>query len=234
VAAVAPLEGRVAVVTGASRGIGAASAAALGALGARVVRVSRSLAPRADARGEDVPCDLTDPKALTKLAAGILARHGSPDVVVSNAGAFVMRPLELTTDAEIDEQLGINLRAAFGVARAFLPAMARAGRGTFIHVGSIADHVGFPGNAAYSASKYGLRGLHESLAAEFRGTGVRLSLVSPGPTDTDVWTPIDPDARPDLPDRAAMLRPADVAEAIAFVATRPANVQVDWLQLGPA
>jgi len=234
VAAVAPLEGQTAVVTGASRGIGAAAAAALGALGARVVRVARTLVPRADGRGEDVPCDLTDPKALTKLAAGILARHGSPDILVSNAGAFVMRPLELTTDAEIDEQLGINLRAAFGVARAFLPAMGRAGRGSFIHVGSIADHVGFPGNAAYAASKYGLRGLHETLAAEFRGTGVRLTLVSPGPTDTDVWTPIDPDARPDLPDRVQMLRPADVADAIAFVATRPANVQVDWLQLGPA
>ena len=233
-AAVAPLEGQTAVVTGASRGIGAAAAVALGALGARVVRVARTLAPRADGRGEDVPCDLTDPKARAKLAAGILARHGPPDILVSNAGAFLMRPLELTTDADIDEQLGINLRAAFGVARAFLPAMARAGRGTFIHVGSVADHVGFPGNAAYAASKYGLRGLHETLAAEFRGTGVRLTLVSPGPTDTDVWTPIDPDARPDLPDRAAMLRPADVADAITFVATRPAAVQVHWLQLGLA
>jgi NAD(P)-dependent dehydrogenase (short-subunit alcohol dehydrogenase family) len=234
VAALSALEGRTAVVTGASRGIGAATAAALQDLGARVVRVARTLAPRAGADGEDVPCDLTDPKALAKLAAGILARHGAPDIVVSNAGAFVFKPLEHTTDTDIDEQLGLNLRAAFGVARAFLPSMARAGRGTYIHVGSVADHVGFPGNAAYAASKYGLRGLHESLAAEYRGRGVRLALVSPGPTDTDVWTPVDPDARPDLPNRAQMLRPSDVAEAIAFVATRPAGVQVDWLQLGPA
>jgi NAD(P)-dependent dehydrogenase (short-subunit alcohol dehydrogenase family) len=233
VAALGPLAERTAVVTGASRGIGAATAVALGALGARVVRVSRTLVPRADDRGEDIPCDLTDAKALTKLTAGILARHGAPDIVVSNAGAFVMRQFELTTDAEIDEQLAVNLRAAFGLARALLPSMARAGRGTFIHLGSVADHVGFPGNAAYAASKYGLRGLHESLAAEYRGSGVRLTLVSPGPTDTDVWTPFDPDARPDLPNRADMLRAVDVAEAIAFVATRPARVQVDWLQLGP-
>ncbi|MFL5507140.1 MAG: SDR family oxidoreductase [Gemmatimonadales bacterium] len=232
-AAVGPLAERTAVVTGASRGIGAAAATALVGLGARVVRVARTLVPHADAQGEDVPCDLTDAKALAKLAAGILARHGAPDIVVSNAGAFVMRPLEHTTDEQIDEQIAVNLRAAFGVARAFLPSMARAGRGTFIHLGSVADHVGFPGNAAYAASKFGLRGLHEALAAEYRGRGVRLTLVSPGPTDTDVWTPIDPDARPDLPNRAQMMRPGDVADAIAFVATRPPQVQVDWLQLGP-
>jgi NAD(P)-dependent dehydrogenase (short-subunit alcohol dehydrogenase family) len=229
-----PLAGRVAVVTGASRGIGAATAEALGALGARVVRVARSLAPRSDARGEDVPCDLTDARAWDAAAAGILARHGAPDVVVSNAGAFVMRPLEHTTDADVDAQLAVNLRAPFAVARALLPPMRRAGRGLLIHVGSIADHVGFPGNAAYSASKYGLRGLHEALAAEYRGTGVRLALVSPGPTDTAVWDPIDPDRQPGLPSRAEMLRPADVAEAIAFVATRPPHVHVDWLRLGPA
>jgi NAD(P)-dependent dehydrogenase (short-subunit alcohol dehydrogenase family) len=233
-AGVGPLEGRTAVVTGASRGIGAATAAALGGLGARVVRIARTLAPRSADDGEDVPCDLTDPRALAKLAAGLLARHGVPDIVVSNAGTFVLKPLEFTSDADIDQQLAVNLRAAFGVARAFLPSMVRARRGLFIHVGSVADHVGFPGNAAYAASKYGLRGLHESLAAECRGSGVRLTLVSPGPTDTEVWTPVDPDSRPDLPNRAQMLRPADVAEAIAFVATRPAHVQVDWLQVGPA
>jgi NAD(P)-dependent dehydrogenase (short-subunit alcohol dehydrogenase family) len=233
-AGVGPLEGRTAIVTGASRGIGAATAAALAGLGARVVRVARTLAPRSAEDGEDVPCDLTDPKALAKLAAGLLARHGIPDIVVSNAGTFVPKLLEFTSDADIDQQLAVNLRAAFGVARAFLPSMVRARRGLFIHVGSVADHVGFPGNAAYAASKYGLRGLHESLAAECRGSGVRLALVSPGPTDTDVWTPVDPDSRPDLPNRAQMLRPEDVAEAIAFVATRPAHVQVDWLQVGPA
>ncbi|HEX5632512.1 MAG TPA: SDR family oxidoreductase, partial [Gemmatimonadales bacterium] len=200
----------------------------------RGVRVARTLQPRSDATGEDVPCDLPAARGWSNAAAGILARHGAPDVVVSNAGAFVMRPLELTTDADIDAQLAVNLRAAFGVARAFLPAMQRAGRGVFIHLGSVADHIGFPGNAAYAASKYGLRGLHEALAAEYRGSGVRLTLVSPGPTDTDVWGPIDPDRHPGLPARSEMLRPADVADAIAFVATRPPNVHVDWLRLGPA
>ena len=121
---------------------------------------------------------------------------------------------------------------AFLLAREVLPAMASAG-GLFVSIGSVADHVGFPENAAYAAAKYGLRGMHETLLAEYRGSRVRLTLVSPGPTDTGIWDPFDPDARPGFPRRSAMLRPADVADAVLFVATRPTHVQVDWLRLGP-
>ncbi|HYC32412.1 MAG TPA: SDR family oxidoreductase, partial [Gemmatimonadales bacterium] len=151
-----------------------------------------------------------------------------------NAGGFLLRRLEDTTVAELDAQLAVSLRGAFLVARAFLPPMRTAGRGSFVSVGSVADHVGFPENAAYAAAKYGLRGLHETLAAEFRGTGVRLTLVSPGPTDTAIWDPYDPDHRPGFPSRAAMLRPEDVADAIVFAASRPAGVHIDWIRLGPA
>ena len=154
-------------------------------------------------------------------------------IVVHNAGGFLLKRLADTTPAEFDEQVRVNLRAAFLVARELLPAMAALGRGTYVSVGSVADHVGFPENAAYAAAKYGLRGLHETLVAEYRGTGVRLTLVSPGPTDTAIWDPFDPDHRPGFPARAAMLRPSDVADAILFVATRPPSVQVDWLRLGP-
>ena len=226
------LAGRLALVTGASRGIGAATADLLRATGARVVRVSRSLRP--DPEFIDLPADLTDPMQVEALAVR-LDGVGVPDVVVSNAGGFLLRSLAETSVAEFDGQLAINLRAPFAVARALLPRMRAAGRGgSYITVGSVADHVGFPENAAYAASKYGLRGLHETLLEEFRGSGVRLTLVSPGPTDTAIWDPIDPDRREGLPSRAAMLRPTDVAEAILFVATRPPNVLVDWLRLGPA
>ena len=226
-----PLAGRVALVTGASRGIGAATADALQAAGARVIRVARSLPP---ANGSvNVPADLTDPGQVEALAERVRREVGPPDVVISNAGGFLLRRLEDTSIAEFDAQLAINLRAAFALARAFLPMLRSAGRGSFITVGSVADHVGFPENAAYAASKYGLRGLHETLLAEYRGTGVRLTLVSPGPTDTAVWGPYDPDRREGFPPRAAMLRPADVAEAVMFVATRPPHVLIDWLRLGP-
>jgi NAD(P)-dependent dehydrogenase (short-subunit alcohol dehydrogenase family) len=228
---VTALAGRVALVTGASRGIGAATAEALRAAGARVVRVARSLTPGGDFL--DLAADLTDEAQVEALADRVRGDVGLPDLVVSNAGGFLLRPLEQTTMADFDAQVAINLRAAFAVARAFLPMLRDAGRGTFITVGSVADHVGFPENAAYAASKYGLRGLHETLLAEFRGTGVRLTLISPGPTDTDIWAPFDPDRREGFPRRAEMLRPADVADAVLFVATRPPHVLVDWLRLGP-
>jgi NAD(P)-dependent dehydrogenase (short-subunit alcohol dehydrogenase family) len=221
-------------VTGASRGIGAAVAGLLAEEGARVIRVARTLARQSRDRVEDIPCDLTDGSQVSRLAAGLIQAGGPPDIVVSNAGAFLLKPIETTDDAELEGQLAINLRAPFALARAFLPAMSRRGEGSFITVGSVADHVGYPENAAYAASKYGLRGLHETLLQEYRGSGVRLTLVSPGPTDTAAWDPVDPDRREGFIPRSGMLRPSDVAEAVLFVATRPAHVLIDWLRLGPA
>jgi NAD(P)-dependent dehydrogenase (short-subunit alcohol dehydrogenase family) len=230
---VSRLARQVALVTGASRGIGAAVADALAGEGAQVIRVARSLKDGARGKFEDIRCDLTDPVQVEQLGARVLQQHGPPAIVVSNAGAFLLRPLESTGSDELERQLAVNIRAPFAVAKAFLPPMRDAGKGTFITVGSVADHVAFPENVAYAASKYGLRGLHETLVAEFRGTGIRLTLVSPGATDTSVWDPIDPDHREGFIPRAGMLRPVDVADAILFVATRPVHVHIDWLRLGP-
>jgi NAD(P)-dependent dehydrogenase (short-subunit alcohol dehydrogenase family) len=198
-----------------------------------VVRVARGFAAGEHAGFLDLRCDLTEPAQVAAMAERVLDEVGTPDVVVHAAGAFLLRTLEATEPAEFDQQLAANLRAPFAVARAFLPPMRRAGRGVLCLVGSVADHVGFPENAAYAASKFGLRGLHETLLAEYRGSGVRLTLISPGPTDTALWDPFDPDNRPGFVRRADMLRPADVADAVLFVATRPPHVHVDWLRLGP-
>jgi NAD(P)-dependent dehydrogenase (short-subunit alcohol dehydrogenase family) len=227
------LAGQVALVTGASRGIGAAVATALVGEGAHVIRVARTLPEGSGDRLQDVPADLTDPDQVSRLASRVIAQHGPPHIVVSNAGAFLLRPIETTDAADLERQLAVNIKAPFYVAQAFLPVMREAGRGAFISVGSVADHVGFPENAAYATSKYGLRGLHETLSAEYRGTGVRLTLVSPGPTDTAMWDSVDPDRREGFIRRADMLRPVDVADAILFVATRPPHVLIDWLRLGP-
>jgi 3-oxoacyl-[acyl-carrier protein] reductase len=231
---VSVLAGRLALVTGASRGIGAATAGALAGAGCRVVRVARSFPGVGQGAFHDVVSDLSDAAQVAALPARIARELGPPDIIVNNAGSFLLRPLEQTTIDEFDTRIGINLRAPFALARAFLPVLRAAGRGCFISVGSVADHSGLPENAAYAASKYGLRGLHETLLAEYRGTGVRLTLVSPGATDTGLWDEADPDHREGFPRRAQMLRPADVAEAILFVATRPPNVLIDWLRLEPA
>jgi NAD(P)-dependent dehydrogenase (short-subunit alcohol dehydrogenase family) len=231
---VTPPAGRLALVTGASRGIGAAVARALLVSGARVVRVARTLSAIRGGPFLDLPCDLTDTGQVERLAERVLDTEGAPTVVVNNAGGFLLRRLEETTPAEFEDQIAVNLKASFLLARAFLPAMRAAGGGIFISIGSVADHTGFPENAAYAASKYGLRGLHETLAAEYRSTGVRLTLVSPGATDTTIWDPFDPERRPGFTPREAMLRPEDVADAVLFAATRPEHVQVDWIRLQPS
>jgi NAD(P)-dependent dehydrogenase (short-subunit alcohol dehydrogenase family) len=230
----ATLAGQIAVVTGASRGIGGAIADALEGAGARVVRAARTLAPGQASARLAVPCDVTDPAQVDALAAATRRVFGVPDLVINAAGVFLLRPLPSTSPAELEAQLAVNLRAPFLLARVFLPAMRERGRGRFITLGSVADHRAFPENAAYAASKYAMRGVHEVLREELRGSGVLCTLVSPGPTDTATWDPYDPDRRPGFVPRAKMLRPGDVADAVLWVASRPAHVDVDWLRIGPA
>jgi NADP-dependent 3-hydroxy acid dehydrogenase YdfG len=109
--------------------------------------------------------------------------------------------------------------------------MRAAGTGHIVTIGSIADRATFPGNGAYAASKYGLRALHEVLRAELRGSGIRASLVSPGPVDTDLWNPIDPDRQPGFTPRAQMLEPDAVAEAVLFVVCSRPDLNVDELRV---
>jgi NAD(P)-dependent dehydrogenase (short-subunit alcohol dehydrogenase family) len=171
------LAGRLAVVTGASRGIGLAAAQALAAEGATVVRLARSLKDGSRDRFRDVACDLTQAAEVVRASTRILGDWGTPNILVNNAGAFLLKAFDATDPAELDQQLAANLKAPFLVAQGFLPAMSGAGDGLVVTIGSVSDHHAYPENAAYAASKYGLRGLHETLAAEYRGTGVRFTLI---------------------------------------------------------
>ena len=228
-----PLAGRLALVTGGSKGIGAAIAEALRVDGASVIRAARTIAPDAPPGERHVICDLASDAGVAALAAEV-ARQGVPDLVVSSAGGFALGRLEDVPVETLDQLYRVNLRAPYELARRFLPLMRARGHGRHILIGSIADHLAIPGNGAYTATKFGARGLHEVLREELRGSGVLATLVSPGPVDTPLWDPIDPDHRPDLPSRAAMLRPDDVAAAVRWIASRPRHVDVPWLQLGPA
>ena len=228
-----PLFGRTAVVTGASRGIGLAVAEELRAAGAHVVRLARSLSDAEGERRTDLRCDVTDPAAVTRAAGRVLDARGAPDVLVNAAGVFLVAPLAETTPDQFGAQLAGNLVAPFLVLRTLLPAMTARGRGLIVTVGSVADHQAFAGNAAYGAAKAGLRALHEVLLRELRGSGVRATLVSPGPVDTAIWDPVDPDGRPGFTKRAQMLKPEDVAEAVLFVATRRDGVAIPELHIVP-
>jgi NADP-dependent 3-hydroxy acid dehydrogenase YdfG len=233
------LDGRWAVVTGASRGIGAEVARRLVADGARVALVARSRdaleSLARDLGGGDaipVPSDLGDPGALERASRRILElAGGAPDIVVNNAGAFSIAPAHEASVDVFRQTLETNLTAPFALVRAVLPGMLARGSGHLVTLGSIADRAVFPGNAAYAASKHGLRALHEVLRAELRGSGVRASLVSPGPVDTELWDPIDPDRQPGFTPRARMLTPADVADAVRWVLLAPVTVNVDELRL---
>jgi NAD(P)-dependent dehydrogenase (short-subunit alcohol dehydrogenase family) len=231
---VTALAGRLAVVTGASRGIGLAVAEALAGTGARVVRLARTLSEGRHGAFVDLPCDLSRASEITAAAGRILAEHGTPAVVVQNAGLWLLAPFETTPLEDLDRLLALNVRAPFLLAQQLVPAMAAARGGLHVAIGSVCDHRAVPGNSAYTASKFGLRGLHESLVAEYRGSGVRCTLISPASTDTTIWDPVDPDTRAGFLRRAQMLRPGDVAEAVLFVATRPPHTEIEWLHLAPS
>jgi NADP-dependent 3-hydroxy acid dehydrogenase YdfG len=115
--------------------------------------------------------------------------------------------------------------------RAFLPAMLERGSGHIVTLGSIAGRQAFPSNGAYSASKFGVRGLHAVLDQELRGTGVRSTLVEPAATDTPLWDAIDRTANPGLPERTAMLDAEAVADAVLFAVTRPERTAIHSISL---
>jgi NADP-dependent 3-hydroxy acid dehydrogenase YdfG len=228
-----PLTGKLALVAGASRGIGLAVADELRAAGAHVVRLARSLGDGSAERQTDLRCDVSDAHQVDAAVRRVLKEHGVPDVVVNSAGVFYLKPLDQTTTADFAQSVAVNLAGPFLVARAVLPHLRTRRAGHLVTIGSIADHRALPGNAAYAAAKFGVRGLHEVIAAELAGSGVRTTLVSPGPVDTEMWDPVDPDNQPGFTRRADMLRAEDVAEAVLFAVTRPPRVDVTEIRVMP-
>jgi NAD(P)-dependent dehydrogenase (short-subunit alcohol dehydrogenase family) len=229
------LTGKRAVVTGASRGIGLAVARRFSGAGAQVALVARGVAGL-EAAAEEVggvafPADLADEHAVRRLADGLgeLWGGGAPDIVVNAAGLFALAPLAETDPAIFDSIVAVNLRAPFLLIRHFLPGMLERGSGHLVTVGSVAGRHAFPANGAYSASKFGVRGLHAVLDTELRGSGVRATLVEPAATDTPLWDAIDFDSNPGLPPRSAMLSAEAVADAILYAVTRPPEVALRTL-----
>ncbi len=219
------LNGRVAVVTGASRGIGAATAAAVAAAGAHVVLAARSgaaldrLAGRirdAGGRATPVPTDVSDEAGVGRLF-GQVERIGQLGALVCSAAVLTPAPFAQTTLAMWDETLGVNLTGTFLCCRAALPAMALAGEGRIVNIASLSGMYAtekFPGLAAYNVSKYGVIGLTEAIAVEGREHGISAICLSPGAVDTEMLRRANPALRPGL-------TPEDVAELIVALLDSP-------------
>jgi NAD(P)-dependent dehydrogenase (short-subunit alcohol dehydrogenase family) len=225
-----PLAGRTALVTGASRGIGAATALALDAAGARVALSARheasleAVATELRQNPVVLPADLADPDAPAQLALAALAALGSVDVLVNNA-AMAARLDTVDTDvALIDELLAVNVRAPLLLIAALVPSMIERGSASVINLSSVSALVGTPRRAAYAASKGALDAATRSLAIELGPKGIRVNAVAPGVVDTALWERNK--AVPGVVEQIEALtplrrwaQPVDIADAVVFLAT---------------
>lgn len=230
------LAGQVAVVTGAGRGIGAAIALKLSNLGATTVLCGRSRAAldssaqaiaKSGGKAEVVACDVTSLSSVEEAARRVESSFGRLDVLVNNAGVGGFGgPLHQLSPESWDQILNTNLRGVYYMTRAFAPMMIRAGSGHIINISSLAGKNALPNGAAYAASKWGLNGLTYSMAEELRGHNIRVAVICPGSTNTD----LSPHAGKDP---AKMLQPEDVAHAVAMLVTQSPQSFVSEVLLRP-
>jgi len=230
------LDHKVAVVTGAGRGIGAAIARKLAELGAAVVvcgRTRGAIETTAEAisksgfKAEAVECDVMDLRSVESLARHIDSNFGHLDVLVNNAGiGSFSSPLHTLPPEAWDKVLNTNLRGVYYCIRSFAPLMIRSGGGHIVNISSLAGKNPLPNGAAYAASKWGLNGLSYSVAEELRGQNIRVSVVCPGSTNTDL-------SPHEGKNTAKMLQPGDVAHVVEMLVTQQPQSFVSEVLLRP-
>ena len=230
------LDGKVAIVTGASRGIGRAVARAMAREGAAVVLAARTRAEIASVASEikdaggralAVSTDVTSERDVVVLVDQALGELERVDILVNAAGAASFGPVADAKTDQWDAMLAVNLRAVMVCCRAVLPAMSRQGSGTILNVASIVVTRAIPGAAAYAATKAGVVAFSRVLAEELR-PAIRVGVLTPGAVDTPLW-----DSIPNPPDRTRMLRPADVARCAVLMAALPTGASVEDLTVMP-
>lgn len=225
------LDGRVAVITGGSRGLGKAIATSLTCAGARIALVARDTEAlhavaehirESGGEAEAFQADVTDEEQVRRIEAAVLARFGHVDILVNNAGMNIRKPLEEFSLDEWEMVLRTNLTSAFLMCRSLVPQMKGRGYGRIINLTSIMSHISLPGRAAYSASKFGLLGLTKALALELAQEGITVVAVSPGPFATEMNTPLieDPEMNQRFTSRIPVGRwgnPQEVGELVRYL-----------------
>jgi NAD(P)-dependent dehydrogenase (short-subunit alcohol dehydrogenase family) len=192
-----PLDGRVAVITGASRGLGRAMAIELGAAGAKLALVGRDRAKLDETAAEAAKpgteaavfiADVTDEAQVRALEQAVRERFGKVDILINNAGMNIRKPLVEYTLDEWNTVLDTNLTSVFLVCRSFIPMMRGRGYGRILNLASMMSHISLPGRTAYSASKAALLGVTRALAQELADDGITVVAISPGPFATEINT----------------------------------------------
>jgi 3-oxoacyl-[acyl-carrier protein] reductase len=217
------LQGKVALVTGAGRGIGKAIAVSLAKSGCRLILVARTRQQLDDVArtiGSDavvIPTDLTRDDELERLAEQSSETWGNVDILINNAGWGKRAPVIRANVEDWDQTLRLNLRAPMILAQKLLPAMVAKGEGAVINIGSVSGKTGEANGAAYSASKFGLIGFTQSLYEEVREHGIKVAVILPGFVDT----PLIPPNR--QLDRTKMIQADDIAQAVHYVLTSSAT-----------
>jgi 3-oxoacyl-[acyl-carrier protein] reductase len=226
------IAGRVAFVTGGSRGIGAAISRSLAGAGARVAVASR----RGDDLGLDgalgVRCDVRDPDSVASAVAATVEHLGGIDIAVINAGVGAYGPILDLPAEHLDEMIAVNVLGAIHTVRATLPHLLKSDAADLVTIASEAGRRGLPLEAVYCASKFAQVGLTAALDHELRERGIRCTNVCPGGVATDFA--MGRGRTPDMPALAGMMRPEDVAEAVLFVVTRPRTHRILEVAFRPA
>ena len=233
--------GRVAVITGASSGIGAATARALAADGYRVALLARRL-DRIDSLADElgngavaIQADVTDREQIVAAAQRVKDELGGADVLVNNAGNMLLAPFSSEQRADYRAMVEVNLLGAITATEVFLDQL-KDGGGDLVNISSVAGRVAGPGSGAYSATKWGVNGWSESLRQELL-PDVRVTLIEPGVVDTELPTHITHEATRQAVQQgydAATVKPEEVAEVIAFVLARPRHLAINEVLLRPA
>jgi NADP-dependent 3-hydroxy acid dehydrogenase YdfG len=218
------LEGKVAVITGASRGIGASVARMLDAQGVKLGLASRSGDDLGIADAVAQPCDVRNVEQVNAIVNATAERFGRLDILVANAGVGSYGPfLELKPD-HLEEMIDVNLKGTLYLVRAGLPHLLERGEGDIITLASEAGRRGFPGEAVYCASKFGQVGFTRAIDGEVREHGIRATNVCPGGVATDFALDDGRGRAPDV--LPGMMTADDVAEVVMFVLTRPRNHRI--------